>query len=193
MEKVKKEVKEVIETYVVPKNKASFDVKVLEDGKEILKTHPDTGAPIRFNGRKQYEEETISFSNVISNFRKGCLCQYLVYEDTPKHIVKRLKELAKDRSSGVLTHDQWLEKYNPAAFEELIRREEAEKLAKEAFEKGKAEGSDPKVAEDLEKAKSENIQLWADNENMLAKQEEDKSIIEKLQAEAAKIEKDAKS
>lgn len=116
------------ETYHVKISSYVFEVKRLDDkGKPIPSLNALSGH-IMIGNELQFIEDTYAFLNIASSEREGYLSIYPIFSDTPKEVVKRLKEL-NEQDPEVLTQKQYEEEENPARFAEqqLRLKVEAEK------------------------------------------------------------------
>lgn len=126
--KEKKSGRKIVEVYVVPMKKYAFLVKTRDsEGKFIPLIDPVSRVQkLMEDGTPIYIEKTICFENIVNNVQKGCLSQYIVYEDTPAEIAERLLELHSDGRSSVITREEWIQEKNPDHYNEIQRRKALE-------------------------------------------------------------------
>jgi hypothetical protein len=120
--------RKIIEVYVVPMKKFAFLVKSRDpQGNFIPLIDPMSRVQkLMEDGTPIYIEKTIQFENIVNNVQKGCLSQYIVYEDTPAEIAERLAELHDDGRSSVMTREEWIREKNPDHYNEIQRRKSLE-------------------------------------------------------------------
>jgi hypothetical protein len=75
------------------------------------------------NNRQQYLEETYQFVNLQSSMQHGFLSAFYVYDDTPKEVVDRLKQLDEDRGCLVENREKYESSINPAEYKEKKEKE----------------------------------------------------------------------
>lgn len=123
-----KDKKKVIAIYRAPFSSCKFSAPMIDDkGKPIPKINPATGTIFMLNGVPQYEETSHSFEVIISNVKFGSMCSYTIYSDTPKHIAEKLKALAEDPGTRIMTDDTWMKERNPEQYKEKQMRLNIEK------------------------------------------------------------------
>lgn len=117
----------------------SFSVEILDDkGKKIPKMV--NGGFQYINNRQQYLEETYQFINLHSSLKDGFLSAFYVYNDTPKEVVDRLKQLDEDRGCMVENREKYEASINPAEYKERKEKE----VIKEKLEMTEMENEDLK-------------------------------------------------
>ncbi len=97
------------------------------------------GKPVmRYNRNSRQDEQLhdiIQFTTEQSKPSLGTLCKFLVTDETPKHIVEALEELADDPSSSVLREKDYIKKTNPTRAAAEMRAEELDAKLAEADRK----------------------------------------------------------
>jgi len=183
MSKEKKEIK-----YVVAAKSFSIIVQIKDEkGKKVKDVDSETGVQKRVNRTPQFHEDLVDMKNVIDSVKKGYLCEYNVTEETPNYIADAFKKCAENRSHPVITYDTWIKENNPERHAEMVRADQAEKAAAEAYEKGKAEGQ----TGDIKKLTSEKNTAEIAVENLTNEVAEKDETIADLQKKVAEIEKNA--
>lgn len=135
---IKKDVKPKDIYYAKIRN-YSFSVEIFDkDGKKIPKMV--NGGFQYINNRQQFLEETYQFTNLQSSLQHGFLSAFYVYDDTPKEVGERLKQLDEDRGCIVENKEKYEASINPAEYKEKKEKE----AIKEKLELSEMENEDLK-------------------------------------------------
>jgi len=126
-----------IEQYYAKITNLTFSVPMLDQDGKYIPLRDAFGNQRLTGSQLLYVEENYQFYNLSSSNRHGYLSVYPIFSDTPKEVVKRLKELAEDEGSDIMTSEDYERGENPERYAEKQRRIEVEKEKAELMKTAK--------------------------------------------------------
>lgn len=175
--------------YLAKAKRMSFTVAEIDgDGKPVPVFDPITGHHVRINGKPQHYEQTVTFQPVITSVSRGVLSRYVVDENTPEVVAKKLEELSKDGRSSVMTEENYIKIHNPEQFKEIERRKELEAKYKAEYEAKIAEAKEA----GYKAAQGDIAALKQENSNLKGAKTKNEKALEEMRKQVAEFQKDTK-